>query len=129
MPPMSNDTQPSALPRNHMIIVGFNKTTDEWNYVISPPQSNAKKARVRRKDRLQWISADGDLTVFFKGLTPLEDPDGVGIASVSAASGKAAGGIVATKPKTAQEFSYGVKLVQNGSGETVVDDPDIVIEE
>jgi hypothetical protein len=111
----------------HTITIRFTGP-ETWSYDIMPRQANPKKARIKRKDVLQWVSPDGTWTVFFKGLTPLEDGNGIGIASVTAPSGASAGGIMAVKPKTGDVFTYGVKLVLNGSGQTVEDDPEIVIE-
>ncbi len=113
--------------KTHTITIRFTGP-DTWSYDIDPKQPDPKRARIKRNEILQWMCADGTWTVFFKDLTPLENSKGVGIARVSAGSGETAGGTVAAKPNVGDVFSYGVKLVPNGSKEPVETDPEIVIE-
>lgn len=117
-------------PVTHTItIIYVAAATPQWSYTIKPPQSKPNKAKLKRGDTLQWKSKSGDWMVFFKGSTPLEDGSGLGLASVSGASGgPPAGGIISQNAKPGDVFDYGVQLVLNNNGGTVIDDPQIIIE-
>ena len=105
------------------------------NYTIDPPQRppySATKARVKRRDRLQWKNSDGKWTVYFKGRTPLVDgKQGTGdpLASVSGPRGKTpVGGTISREARVGDRFRFGVILVLGSNGKTVTDDPEIIIE-
>lgn len=113
--------------KTHTITITF--ANGVWGYFVSPAQPNGKQVKVKRGDRLNWISSDGHWTVFFKnGTTPLEDGGGNPMSAVSSATGQTNGGSVAAKHPSGASFTYGVRLQLNGSGATVEDDPEIIIE-
>ena len=120
---------PIATPakKTHTIAITF--ANGVWNYTISPAQPNAKVAKVKRGDTLNWISTNGNWTVFFKnGTTPLDDSSGNPILTINGPSGNSNGGSVAVKHSSGTSFTYGVRLKLNGSGQIVEDDPEIIIE-
>jgi hypothetical protein len=130
-----SDAQSAASPRaneeksnkTHTIAISYNNGV--WSYTIQPAQGNPKRAKVKRGDTLLWVSTEGSWTVFFKnGTTPLVNGSGNPVTTVSGPSGNAAGGKVDTKLKPNDSFTYGVKLVPNGGGPEVTDDPEIIIE-
>ena len=55
----------------HTITIHYDTTTKQWSYTIVPAGNDAKNARVKRHDTVQWKSDDGTWTVYFKGPTPL----------------------------------------------------------
>ena len=113
--------------KTHTITITF--ANGVWGYSVSPMQPNGKQVKVKRGDRLNWISSDGNWTVFFKnGTTPLEDGGGNPMSTVGSGNGQANGGSVATKHRSGASFTYGVRLLLNGSGAAVEDDPEIIIE-
>ena len=117
-------------PRTHTITITYGAAAIlPWSYIIEPLQPEPQKAKLKRGDTLQWKSKSGDWMVFFKGSTPLEDGNGLGLASVSgASSGRPVGGIISQKTKLKDVFNYGVRLALNNNGGTVTDDPQIIIE-
>lgn len=113
--------------KTHTISISYDNGT--WTYAIQPAQANPKRAKVKRGDTLLWVSTDGQWTVFFKdGATPLADDQGAPVFNVTGRSGEAAGDKVGVKAKDQESFTYGVKLLPNGGGPEVVDDPEIIIE-
>jgi plastocyanin len=122
--PAAND---SNSHKTHTISISYASGT--WSYSIQPAQANPKRAKVKRGDTLLWVSTDGSWTVFFKnGTTPLVNGDGDPVSTVAGPSGSAAGGKIGVKAKDNDSFTYGVKLLPNGGGPEVVDDPEIIIE-
>lgn len=116
----------SAAKKTHTISVAY--AGGAWNYSVLPAQPDPKKVKVKRGDTLNFVSADGSWTVFFKdGSTPLDDANGRDLMTVSAPAGTAAGGRVAVKHASGATFSYGVRI-QLPNGQTVEDDPEIIIE-
>jgi plastocyanin len=122
--PMASD---SNSHKTHTIFISY--ANGAWGYSIQPAQANPKRAKVKRGDTLLWVSADGSWTVFFKdGATPLVNGNGDPVSTVAGPSGSAAGGKIGVKAKDNDTFTYGVKLLPNGGGPEVVDDPEIIIE-
>jgi len=116
-----------AGKKTHTITVTF--ANGVWGYSVNPTQPNGKQVKVKRGDTLNWVSSNGNWTVFFKnGITPLEDGGGNPVSTVSAATGNPNGGSIAAKHPSGASFTYGVRLQLNGSGATVEDDPEIIIE-
>jgi plastocyanin len=116
----------------HKIVITYNAAaTPQWSYSITPSQSDPKNARVKRGDIIQWVNADGAWTVYFKGPSPLGDPQDpckADIPYVGAAAGAPAGAEVTDKVKKGDEFSYGVSVLLPNTTVPVVDDPRIFIE-
>lgn len=115
--------------------IAFAFADGAWNYTIDPPQRppySARKARIKRRDRLQWKCSDGRWTVYFKGRTPLVDgKQGTGdcLASVSGPRGKnPVGGTISREARVGDRFKFGVILVLDRNGKTVTNDPEIIIE-
>jgi len=118
--------------KTHTITIKYNAAAEEkWDYQINTPGNDAKKTKVKSKDTVLWECADGTLTVFFKGPTPLVDSNswfGEKLSYMKTDAGVPAGGKVSTKVKPGDEFRYGVSVVLTATGETVDDDPRIIIE-
>jgi len=112
----------------HTITIHYDAGTKQWNYTIVPGGNDARNARVKRKDTVQWKCEDGAWTVYFKGPTPLADQYGKELPYVSGAAGATAGGEVVDKVKTGEAFSYGVSVLLPGVKDPVIDDPRIIIE-
>ena len=113
--------------RTHTITISY--ANGAWLYTIIPAQSNPKKARIKRKDTVNWVCADGSWQVFFKnGATPLVNGNGDPVSTLDGASGATAGATIGTKPKDNDAFDYGVRVQPNSGGGPVVDDPQIIIE-
>jgi hypothetical protein len=113
--------------KTHTISISY--ANGAWSYTIQPAQTNPKKAKIKRGDTLLWVSTDGSWTVFFKNATtPLVNGDGDPVSTVAGPSGSAAGADIGVKPKDGDTFTYGVKVLLNGSGQEVTDDPEIIIE-
>lgn len=113
--------------KTHTITITY--ANGAWHYSIYPAQADPKKAKIKRKDTLNWICSDGSWQVFFKnGVTPLVDGNDYPVTAVNGGSGEAAGATIGVKSKDGDTFTYGVKVHPNGGGAPVIDDPEIIIE-
>jgi len=119
--------QDSMAKKTHTITISYANGT--WSYSIYPAQGDAKKAKIKRKDTVNWVCADGSWQVFFKNnSTPLVDGNGNPVMTVNGTSGGTAGADIGVKPHDGEVFTYGVSVQPNGGGAPVVDDPQIIIE-
>ena len=120
-------TVSSNSKKTHTITIHY--ADGGWHYSIYPAQADAKKAKVKRGDTLNWVCADGGWEVFFKnGVTPLVNGNGDPEFTVNGGSGAANGASIGVKHKDGDTFTYGVRVHPNGGGGPVVDDPEIIIE-
>lgn len=128
----SSKSNPSNKPDTHTITIKYDANADpHWSYSIDPYQPDAKKAKVKRGDVINWVCKEGAWTVYFKGASPLfnpKDPCQGEQGYVSGAQGATVGAEVTAKVKKGDEFVYGVSVMLPGATDPVVDDPRVIIE-